>query len=1069
VLTCPACGQENPDGFRFCGACASPLGPSAPAEVVRKTVTLVFSDIAGSTAMGEGRDPEAIRGAMDRYFAEMRAIVERHGGIVEKFVGDAVMAAFGIPVVHEDDALRAVRTAAEMRERLATLNDELERDWGVRLNARIGVNTGEVVAGDPSDRQTFATGDTVNTAARLEQHAPPNEVLVSASTLELVRDAVEVEAVEPLTVKGKAEPVPAFRLVGVDPLAAGRTRRSDLDLIGREDELGSLQRAFAEVVRERRCRLATVLGAPGVGKSRVIHELSRRIGDDARVFWGRCLPYGEGITFFPLAEVVRAAAGIADEDAPERALDKVGAVAAAVPEGDTVVAGVAAALDLGGGSMPIDQVIWSLRRWLELLAAGGPTVVVLDDLQWAEDVLLELVDHVARHADGPLFIAVMARPELIERRPDWGADVPGSTRIDLGPLVAEVGRALVLSLLGGDVDPRWVDQVVDAAGGNPLFVEELVAKLVDEGALDLEGGRWHARGDLAVLSMPASIEALLGERIERLHADARSVLESGAVIGQVFYRGAVLEMVPDGIGSRIDEHLAELDRREYIRRSDETMAEELAFAFRHLMIRDAAYRRLSKGLRARLHATFAAWLRRVTNGWSVGHDEIVGYHLERAVRYRAELAPPTDEDRWLARDAAELLAAAGRRAMDRGDVRAASSLLGRATALVPADDPWRLRAEVELARALNEAGRPVEALELATSVEERARASAQQQVAVAASLARAIVSLYTGVTGTWVVDAQARADEALALLGDAGPTRDLVMAEELQGLILASSGRVSGAAAWVSRAADDAERIGDPATAARLRSMVTGSLVLGPTPADEAEEACETLLERIGEYRGARGNALTNLGAIVGLRGDVERARRLIEEGSAMLFELGILGSQMGGPAIRSERFFVVETLYGDLEAAERELRAACEHLEEIGEAWAGTTTYAELALVLCDQGRFADAEAAAERSRATSAEDDPIGEAGWRASLARVLAHTGRGAAAERLAREAVSIIDGTEHLLERADAYRALAEVLDAMDESDGARDAARRAIELYRAKGATDEAHPIRRMTRIVVAAT
>jgi predicted ATPase/class 3 adenylate cyclase len=1061
VIACPSCGQENPDGFRFCGACASPLESPAHAEVVRKTVRLVFSDIAGSTAMGEGRDPEAIRGAMDRYFAEMRRIVERHGGIVEKFVGDAVMAAFGIPVVHEDDGLRAVRAAAEMRDRLMSLNEELEREWGVRLNARIGVNTGEVVAGDPSDRQTFATGDTVNTAARLEQNAPPNEILVSAATLELVRDAVTVESVEPLTLKGKAEPMPAFRLLTVDPLAAGRARRVDLPLVGRDEELATLRRAFDDAAADGSCRLVTVLGAPGVGKSRLLEELARDVGARVRVLRGRCLPYGEGITFFPLAEVVRAGARIGDDEGGEAAIAKLRAVAVGDPDADAIVAGIAAALDLGSGSMPIDQVVWSTRRWLELLAAAGPVVIVLDDLQWGEDVLLDLVEHVARQARAATCLVSMARPELLERRPRWVADVEGATLIRLEPLVSRAGAELVEAVLGEPVDPSLTDRLVETAGGNPLYVQELVGKLLDDGDLELVGGRWRARGDLSTVALPATIEALLAERVERLEAGERSVLEAGAVVGQVFYRGAVEEMVPEGAALQVAEHLTDLDRREYIRPSEETIGDEQAFAFRHLLIRDAAYRRLGKGLRARLHATFAAWLRRIAGVWSIGHDEILGYHLERAVAYRAEIAPPSDEDRRMAREAAALLAAAGRRAQDRGDVRAAAGLLARAAELVPEDDRWRLRVEVDLARAMNEAGRPTESLELAARVEERARSLDEPGVAIAASLTRAIVGLYTGGEGTWAEDAQARATEALELLGRGDPGRDLVTAEELQGLIHASAGRVSQAAGWVDLAADHAEGAGDAATAARLRSLITGSLLLGPTPAPEAVDACEELLERIGDYRAARGNALVNLGALRGVSGDLTEARRLIGEGSDMLMDLGVLGSQMGGPALRSERLFIVETFYGGLAEAERELRLACEHLEATGETWAATTTYAELALVLCDQGRFADAEEAADRSRATSAEDDPIAEAGWRASLARAYAHTGRASEAERLATEAVAIIDGTEHVLERADTYRALAEVLDVLGRPEDAGVAAHRSIELYRAKGVTDAAHPIRRL--------
>jgi class 3 adenylate cyclase/tetratricopeptide (TPR) repeat protein len=1065
VIACSSCGQENPDGFRFCGACASSLELPASAEVVRKTVTLVFSDIAGSTAMGEGRDPEAIRGAMDRYFAEMRQIVDRHGGIVEKFVGDAVMAAFGIPVVHEDDALRAVRAAAEMRDRLTSLNEELEPTWGVRLNARIGVNTGEVVAGDPAERQTFATGDTVNTAARLEQNAPPNEVLLSAATLELVRDAVTVEAVEPLTLKGKAEPMSAFRLVAVDPLAAGRTRRMDTPLVGRDEELAVLERAFGEMLLAGSARLATVLGAAGVGKSRLIEELSLRVSPRAEVLRGRCLPYGEGITFLPVAEVVSAAAGISEDDDAGSAVERLREAVAGAADTDAIVTGVAAALDLPAPSLPIDQLIWSVRRWLEVVAASRPVVVVVDDVQWAEEALLDLIDHVARQAHAPLLMVAMARPELLDRRPGWGEPHPGAVTVRLEPLATAASEALLGSVLGAPLDRDSADRILSTAGGVPLFLQELVGKLIDDGHLERVGDGWTASGDLSALPMPASIESLLAERIERLDVAERSVLETGAVVGQVFYRGAVAELTVEKVARIVDRHLADLDRREYIRPTNETIAGEEAFAFRHLLIRDAAYRRLSKGMRARLHAGFARWLQGVQPGLAAGHDEIVGYHLEQAVRYRAELAPATDDDRAMAREAAEILAAAGRRAMDRGDVGAAAGLLGRAGGLVVPEDPWSLRVGVDRARMLSEAGRSLEALELATDIEVHARAAGETVTAIAASVCRAIVALYAGASDTWVEDATARADEALSVLAPQGPSDDLVAAEELRCLTLAASGRVEEAARWIERAADDAERVGDLSTAARLRSAYTGSLLLGGIPAPEGIDRCEQVLVRIGGYRAARGNALVNLGALRGIRGDLDEARRLIREGADMLIELGVVGSGMGGPSVRSERLFIVETLFGDPAIAERELRDASEHLESIGETWAATTTYAELALVLCDLGRFEEAAETAERSRETSASDDPIGEAGWRASLARARAHAGALDEARALAGEAVRIIDATGHVLERADAYRALAEVLEVTGELEGAREAARTSRDLYRAKGVAEGAHPYRRLDAIL----
>jgi class 3 adenylate cyclase len=382
MARCPNCGADNPEGFRFCGSCGQGLSPAVPhAREVRKTVTVLFCDVSGSTAMGERLDPESMRRVIARYFDVMREAIERHGGTVEKFIGDAVMAVFGIPVVHEDDALRAVRAATDMRESLARLNDELERDWGVRIESRIGVNTGEVVTGEGD---SLATGDAVNVAARLEQGAAPGETLLGESTHRLVRAAITAEPVKPLAAKGKSEPVAAFRLEGLVEGAEFIPRRLDSPLVGRENELAQLQRAFNHAVSERVAYLFTLLGPAGIGKSRLVRELYDRV--DATPLAGRCLPYGEGITYWPLGEIESLSTEI-DFEANR------------------------------------DEIALQARRILERLARAQPLLVVFDDLQWAEPTFLDLIDHVADLArDAPMLLVCVARPELLDVRPSWGAE-----------------------------------------------------------------------------------------------------------------------------------------------------------------------------------------------------------------------------------------------------------------------------------------------------------------------------------------------------------------------------------------------------------------------------------------------------------------------------------------------------------------------------------------------------------------------------------------------------------------------------------------------------------------------
>ena len=428
AVVCAQCGQENPDGFRFCGACGAPLGEAAPAREVRKTVTVLFADVVGSTALGESRDPEAVRAQMANWFEDARTILARHGGTVEKFIGDAVMAVFGVPRTHEDDALRAVRAAAELQRPLL----------------RIGVNTGEVVAGEG---ETIVTGDAVNVAARLEQAAGPGEVLIGMETYRLVRDAVGVEKVPPLDLKGKAAPVTAYRLLEIDTSAEGVARRLDSPLVGRRRERERLRADFEHVVSERTCQLFTLLGPAGVGKSRLVLDFVESA--DARTVRARCLPYGEGITYWPLVEVVL----------------QLGA------EPDAIL----------GSSPPETQL--AFRRLLESAAAEQPLVVVLDDLQWAEETFLDLVEHVADWSrNGPIFLLCVARPELLDSRPMWGGGKPNATSILLEPLPAgDVDQLLDNLLDGTPLDAEIRRRILTSADGNPLFVEEMIAMVREEG------------------------------------------------------------------------------------------------------------------------------------------------------------------------------------------------------------------------------------------------------------------------------------------------------------------------------------------------------------------------------------------------------------------------------------------------------------------------------------------------------------------------------------------------------------------------------------------------------------
>ena len=506
VLTCAACGEENPDRAKFCLACGAALADTthASTQEVRKTVTVVFSDVTGSTAMGERLDPETLRVVMSRYFAEMQDAVEAHGGVVEKFIGDAVMAVFGIPHLHEDDAVRAVRAAAEMRTRLADLNEGFLKERGVSIVVRTGVNTGEVVAGDAKGSQHLVIGDAVNVAARLEQVAQPGEILLGAATYSLVKDAVDAEPVDALALKGKSEPVAAFRLVDVRSGVSGHVRRLDSPMVGRERQRRILDESFDQAVSERVCFLFTVLGAAGVGKSRLINEFLASARTNARVVEGRCLSYGEGITFWPLAEILRSAAGIGDHEPAADALRSLTALFGEDPEAETLAAQVAGLIGLVPAEAAPEEAYRAVRRAFEIMAAERPLVAVFDDIHWAQPAFLDLIDNLADWTrDAPVLLICTARHDLLEARPSWGGGKLAATTIQLEPLAPKDSAALIANLLGtAHLDEAVGRRIAEAAEGNPLFVEEMFSMLIDDGHLVNRDGEWEATGDLTEVAVP---------------------------------------------------------------------------------------------------------------------------------------------------------------------------------------------------------------------------------------------------------------------------------------------------------------------------------------------------------------------------------------------------------------------------------------------------------------------------------------------------------------------------------------------------------------------------------------
>ena len=1037
--TCPSCNEVLPGQFRFCGYCGSPLARREPARKTRKTVTVLFCDLKGSTPLGEALDSESLRELIARYFEDMCEVLERHGGTVEKFIGDAVMAIFGLRKVHEDDALRAVRAAGEMAQKLTTLNEELARRWGVTLTNRTGVNTGEVVAGEMTPGRVV--GDVLNTAARLEAAAPPMGVLIGESTYRLVREAVEVEQVEPLTLKGKAEPVPAYRLVSVTEVA---TRRHDRPLVGREAELEHLQREFHTAVEDQAARMVTVLGQPGVGKSRLIEEFMSAVEGQALVLRGRCLSYGRGITFWPLLEAIQQAASITDEDAPELARTKLAGLAG--EGGEDAVARVASAIGLSEEQFPVGEVLWGARKLLEAIAARQPLVVIFEDIHWAELTFLDLIEHVNESGQGPIVLLCLARRDLLDLREDWAQEARAS-QISLEPLSDADIERIVETVLGTDGLAEGARaMIVEAAGGNPLFVEQMLSMMIDEGLLRHEHGRWLPAGSLDELSVPPSINALITARLDHLQHEERAVIEPASVVGVVFPQPAVEELVTADLRNQVGVRLSSLSTKQLITPIGADAVSGDSFRFDHILIRDATYNALLKRERASLHEHFAEWGERVNreSGRESEFEEIVGYHLEQAHHYLAELGPLDEHGQALGARGAAKLAAAGRRAFGRGDMPAAANLLRRAVGLLPRHDPARAELLPELGEALMDVGEFVVAQTFLDEAVETAAQSGDERLG-----ARAILGLLLLKTYSWEVSSEQvalEAEEALAIFQELGDDAGIAAANLLLAWAHGTAHRCEASAEAAQRAMDHAVLAGDERQRRLAAAHYAQVSLYGPTPVPEAVERCERILEQASGDRRTQGIVMCLLARLESMRGNFERARSLYTQGRLTLEEMGrsVLSSSTSLDA------YHVEMLVGDPAAAERELRRDYDVLTEMGEKTLLSTLAGQLAHAVYAQGRYDEADRFSREAEELTAEDDLSSQTLWRSARAKVLARRGRLAEARTLAQDAVALQRRSEELGAHADALMDLAEVLYLARRPDEAQTALEEARGLLERKG-------------------
>jgi DNA-binding SARP family transcriptional activator/predicted ATPase len=946
--------------------------PRSPAPSELRRVASVLRAAPVDAGLASEVDPEALHRRLDRCWDRCTRVIERHGGAVEHVAAEAIVGSFGLATVHEDDALRAVRAGAELRE-LA------------EIELRVGVATGEVFAG-----AGFATGEPFATASRLEAAAVAGELLIAKGTHRLVEAAIEAEPADG-----------AWRVLDVAGTASGPRPPPATGFVGRDGERAAVRSAFARACGEPGCHLITIVGAPGIGKSRLAREVLDTIGAAATALVGRCLAYGEGITYHPLAEIVRQLGDAPGELVDERAARLVlGAVRAAGEAGSA------------------EETFWAFRRLFEALAGEQPLVVVLDDMHWAEPTLLDLVDYVVAFSTGcPILIVCLARPELIEARASWTTPQRNRSMLALEALPSADSLMLVEGLGAGEV----AAEIVGTAEGNPFFLEQLVAV--------------HAEDEAAAL--PLSIRAVLAARIDRLSAGERDVLTCASVEGRSFHVGAVVEsFADDGVAT----HLVALVRKQLIRPEPSELAGEDAFRFAHALVREAAYEDLPKQRRAVLHERVGRWLARRPGA----RDEIVGFHLEHACRYRSELAVGGEAEHGLADEASQRLAAAARAALVRGDPAAGARLFERATALLAAGERSRDGLLPELGNALLEAGRLADAEPVLTEAIVRGERAHDRRLEARARVQLQLLRFHAGAHVD-VAAARRVARSAAAALAAEADELGQCWAWRLRAWIEWTESQAAAADDAWGKAAEHARAAANDRELREILTWRASAAVFGPTPVPEAIRRCTEFLSQLDRSPVAEAMVMRPLGLLHAMNGDFDRARRFIGKGNEVLDELGQLQS------VVSHHEAVVELLAGCPEAAERHLRRGLARLEAMGERSLLATTAAMLAQALLAQDRNEEAEELCRRAERHADAEDLATHAITRSVRARVCEQRGQPDEAEALAREAVALAARTDELTDHGDALLALAAVLESRGRPEAAHAAVAEALELYERKGA------------------
>ncbi len=946
----------------------------------RKLATVLFVDLVDSTGLVSGADPEVARGRVTGFLDHVSTCVEAHGGTVGRYAGDAIMAAFGIPQAHEDDAVRAVRAALAIVGEVGELG----------LQARIGIEAGEIVS-DESDL-TLATGEAINVAVRLQQTAEPGEVLMGPGAHRLTLGAVEAEDLGPRELKGLEQPVWVRCAVSAGELS--QQERAGVPLIGRGEELELLENTFARVSRDRRAHLFTLYGEPGVGKSRLAREFLAGL-EGATILSGRALPYGEGVTYWPVAEMVKVAAGISDDDPVKEAMGKLRACCEdeAVADLLALAAGVLEAVE---GDRSRQELQWAVREWAEQLGDVQPLVLVFEDIHWAEEPLLELIEHLATWVkEAPLLIVCLARPELLDIHPAWGGGRVRATSIELEPLGPAQTEQMIRSLLD-EIPEVELAGLIEKTGGNPLFVEETTRMLAEQD------------GSAVVEGIPDTVQALIAARIDRLPPGEKALLQRAAVIGRTFWMGAVDHISPDL--DDLEPALESLEVKDFlVRESRSSITGESAYKFKHVLIREVAYGGLSKSDRAEHHLRFAAWLRE-----RVGDEllEIRAYHLDHAAALLQELKGETPAE--LAWEAAAALEEAGRRAMAQEANRAARRFLLRALELEPtlerryqaARAAWRITDYPVVAREMDDV---------------RAEAEAAGETAIQG---RALIALAEAavVREADLPRAEALVEQALEVLEDDDKVARFD-ALSVRGTISWSRGDLATEEKVMEEALELARELGRKDLESDAADTLA-SVYIGRLEFDRAKELAEQALELAEESGGkaALGRAFRYLGQLHLHRGELDEAEAALERARGDLAEAGAawaLGRTLNYLAWIAWR-------KGDPDRAEQIFRESIRVLVSLEDRATLCETQRSLAQLLAERGRLAEAERLALEARQTVGPQDLTSLATTAMALGQVRAAQGRDEEAEALLREAHETIAGTDLRRNQTETLDALAQFL-------------------------------------------